>query len=494
MIRSIHNRIALWHVLMFTVMSLVSFFLIYQLLDRFLLLRTEQSLVERVKRNEWYGNNEKKLTLDGHIDYCMNIEGTQAVFYLVFNPDGAVFASPKTDEWKSFEVPQGLIQEISSSDSTGSDHVREIVPDMIIRKIEGCPDTTHVYLETVPFNQQNFRICYARLRDAKVLLCAQSLSQNEHFLAELRQTFWLVFGITIILGGIAGLFLANRSVSGLKKVTRIAGEIELGNFERRLDSSGEGIEIENLAEKFNAMLDKIQVLLVTLSNVSDDIAHDLRTPITRIRGTAEMVLCAETRTLQQDETAFCSIIEECDRLVVMIKTMLEITQTDSGVLELELEDCDLWDILRKGYQLFAPLAEDHQLKFTLEMEEESAPVFVRVNLSRIQRAIANLLDNAIKFTAPNGEIRLIGKTTADAVWVQVWDTGIGIPREEQEKVFNRFYRSDPSRTVEGNGLGLCLARSIVQAHKGELLLESNPGEGCCFTIRLPFSRSLNPAT
>jgi len=483
MIRSIRNRIALWHVVMFTAMSLISFFLIYQLLERFLLQRNDQLLIERVKRNEWYGKDELKATLDGHIDYWMSIEGTQTVLYLVFDTQGNVFACPSGEEWQQFRIDPRLIMAVRECIDGHLEAIREQFPQMVIVKIEDCPGITHVFFENARFLDQNFRVCYARLVDGKVLMCAQSLSLIEQFLQQLRETFWWLFGITVFLGGIAGLFLAEKSVSGLKKVTKIAGEIERGNFEHRLDPKGEGLEIENLAERFNAMLDKIQALLTTLSNVSDDIAHDLRTPITRIRGTAELALTAKYPDPQTFENALCSIVEECDRLVVMIRTMLEIAQTDAGILELQLETVDIWQVLRTGYELFLSLAEDKGIQLELKLPETVA--VANVHVGRMQRAVANLLDNAIKFTGSGGRVEIMGETTENQIIIRIQDTGIGIPVEEQERVFDRFYRRDPSRTIEGNGLGLCLAKAIVQAHRGTISLSSEVGKGSCFTITIP---------
>ena len=483
MLKSIRNRIALWHVFMFVAMSLISFLLMYQLLDRFLLQRIDQLQIERVKRNEWYGNKETQTTLEGHINYYMRIEGTQSVAYFVYDTEGMIFAAPEASEWSQFSVDPEVLKIISRSKYKPEETLWRLLPDAVSSEIQECPDTYYAVFETRVFQDQTYRYCFARLRDGKVHLSVHNLRQNEQFLSELRQTFWAVFGVMILLGGVAGLFLANKSVRGLKKVTRIAAEIETGNFEERLDSAGEGSEIEDLADRFNAMLDKIQFLLETLSNVSDDIAHDLRTPIARIRGTAEMTLTSEHAEKEQYESALCSIVEECDRLEVMIKTMLEIAQTDSGALELEFADIDLWELLRQGCELFRPAAEDRGL--TLELDIPNTSETIAANLNRMQRVVSNLLDNAIKFTATGGSIVISGEVGREMVTVHVKDSGIGIPPEEQEKIFDRFYRRDPSRTVEGNGLGLCLARSILRAHKGDLQVASVEAEGSCFSFSLP---------
>jgi signal transduction histidine kinase len=230
------------------------------------------------------------------------------------------------------------------------------------------------------------------------------------------------------------------------------------------------------------MLERIQGLVKELRDVTNNIAHDLRSPLTRIRGIAETTLTGEP-TLDAYREMAGMVIEESDRLVEMINIMLEIAMAESGVRDLPRDEVDMTELAKEACELFHVLAEDKQVWLGIEIPQEH--LIIQGDRSRLQRIIANLLDNAIKFTPRGGNVLLFVEGTLTHVIVSVADTGMGINSQDLPHIFERFYRADRSRSTPGNGLGLSLVQALVRCHSGEITVESNPGKGSKFTLSLP---------
>ncbi|HOJ44113.1 MAG TPA: HAMP domain-containing sensor histidine kinase, partial [Syntrophorhabdaceae bacterium] len=213
---------------------------------------------------------------------------------------------------------------------------------------------------------------------------------------------------------------------------------------------------------------------------NDNIAHDLKSPITRMRGVAEMTLGSQS--LKEYQQMVSTVIEECDRLLSMINTMLDISETEAGIISLRLEEIDLEMIIRDLLDLFDPLIEDKKLSVNLNI---SGATSIQADRQKIQRVLSNILDNGIKFTPRGGSITISICGEGDEVQIVLQDTGIGIPEDELPHIFDRFFRGERNRTTPGNGLGLSLARAFITAHKGRITVKSVPGVGSEFTITLP---------
>ncbi|MCG6534230.1 MAG: HAMP domain-containing histidine kinase [Syntrophales bacterium LBB04] len=252
-------------------------------------------------------------------------------------------------------------------------------------------------------------------------------------------------------------------------------------MEERVPVKTRGDEIDQLATTFNQMLDRIQNLLSELKEMTDNIAHDLKSPITRLRGAAEVTLTTG-KSLGEYQAMAASTVEECDRLLDMINTMLLISKTEAGVDKLILEEIDLPRLIRDACELFRPSAEDKAITLSCETLEGLRLIG---DIRMIQRMLSNLLDNSIKYTGPGGKVEVsLSSNGPRHLLICVKDTGIGISTAELPRIFERFYRGDQSRSQTGIGLGLSLARAIARAHGGDITVTSVLGEGSTFAIIL----------
>jgi heavy metal sensor kinase len=265
-------------------------------------------------------------------------------------------------------------------------------------------------------------------------------------------------------------------------VTRTAQQISEDDLNTRVPVRHRHNEIDRLAITFNQMLDRIQILVAGIRQMNDNIAHDLRSPITRIRGLAEVTLTSASGQDEYRQMA-ASTVEECDRLLDMINTMLTISRTEAGVSPVERIPVDLAAVVGEACELFQPLAEEKSVELKMRI---SGRAELAGDQRMMQRMVANLIDNAIKYTPAGGRILVeLASNSAKQFRLTVQDTGIGISAEDQPRVFERFFRSDQARTRGGAGLGLSLAQAIVRVHGGRIAVQSELHKGSTFTIELP---------
>jgi signal transduction histidine kinase len=276
--------------------------------------------------------------------------------------------------------------------------------------------------------------------------------------------------------------MARRALSGVEAITKTARLISRDALEERVPVKTHGDEIDQLATTFNSMLDRIETLITGMKEMSDNIAHDLKSPVTRIRGIAEITL-STGKSLPEYKSMAASIVEESDRLLGMINTMLAISKMEAGVGELKKAEIDLAMVTGEACELFYPLCEDKKVELTCHLPPH---LIFNGDVSKIQRMISNLIDNAIKYTPSGGKVTVsLEGNDRSGIKLRVEDTGVGIGEKDLPHIFERFYRCDQSRSEEGTGLGLSLARTIARAHGGDIGAESIPGQGSTFTVTFP---------
>ena len=286
--------------------------------------------------------------------------------------------------------------------------------------------------------------------------------------------------IVVVLGLAGGFFLTRRMLKRVDAMTATARTIMAGDFSGRLPVSGTGDELDRLAENLNSMLERIEALMRGLKEVSDNIAHDLRTPLTRLRNRAEEAL-ADAGNEAEYRAALERTIEESDGLIRTFNALLMIARAESGQARANMADFDAADAVRDIAELYEPLAEDKGLTLKVETRGEA---IVHGNRELLSQALANLLDNAIKYmppAAPDGATEPVivleaGAAADGRIVLAVCDRGPGIPAADRGRAVERFVRLEASRSAPGSGLGLSLAAAVARLHGGELRLEDNrPG-------------------
>jgi len=299
------------------------------------------------------------------------------------------------------------------------------------------------------------------------------------FLRHFEHYGLIILGSMLSLGTLAGWALARKAMAGVEAVTRIAD----GHFSDRVEVAGQGSEIDHLVRTFNRMAEHVQTVIGEMRQVNDHIAHDLRSPLTRIRGLAESAAIQAAPGSESAELAG-SIVEECDRLGQMINTMLEIAEAEAGVRRLALASLVPAALVAQALELYEGVAEERGIALASDLAPTPTLAGDR---RRLLRALANLIDNALKYTPAGGRVEVGLAHKGGLVEIAVRDSGPGIPVADLPHLFDRFYRGDRSRHLPGNGLGLSLARAVARAHGGEIRVESSPGSGSTFTLSLPIS-------
>ena len=324
------------------------------------------------------------------------------------------------------------------------------------------------------------RVGYARSESGQVAEFGQALDDVEDLLAAFRNGILIALPAILLLGGLVGWFVARRALRGVGEVTRTALEIAEGALDRRVPVGAHDDELDRLARAFNMMLDRIGTLITGMREVTDNLAHDLRTPLARVRASAERA-GAHGATAEEWSALAGTTIEECDRLLRILNSTLEIAEAQAGAAQLHIEEVDLADLVGEARELFTTLAEDAGI--LLEFDAPG-PRVVRADRGRVQRIVANMLDNALKYTPSGGRVTMTLRDEGRWVFVDVKDTGIGVSAADLPRIFERFYRGDGSRTGHGSGLGLSLARAFARAHGGDLTAVSTLGSGSVFTLHL----------
>lgn len=291
-------------------------------------------------------------------------------------------------------------------------------------------------------------------------------------------------GLTVVLGGVGGLLTSRWMLKRIDVINKTSREIMAGDLTRRIPSRGAGDEFDRLAGNLNAMLDQITKLMDGVKQVSNNIAHDLRGPLNRIRAGLELSL-AKSRTPEEYRAVLEATVSEIDNLLMTFNALLTIAQAESGARRQDFTDIDLTSLAADVAELYDPLAEEKGLTLTVSL----APgVTVPGNRHLLSQALANLLDNAVKYTPAGGTIALSLAAPATGPELAVADTGPGVPAEHRELVLERFARLESSRNTPGSGLGLSLVAAVAGLHRAALRLEDN-APGLRVTLAFPRAKA-----
>jgi len=349
----------------------------------------------------------------------------------------------------------------------------------------------------VRLDEQSTRARYAALVRVVALpngfrvLVGRDVSESEELAAVVRRALILTVALMVGLGLVSWLFVSRRVLKRIDAVAETSRRIIGGDLSGRLEITGTGDEFDRLAESLNTMLARIERLMAGMKQVSDNIAHDLKTPLTRMRSRVERAL-AQARSEAEYREALQATIEEADQLIRTFNALLMIARVEAGSSDAEFRPFDVAAVARDVFELYEPLAEEAGV--TLELRA-AARVTVRANRELIGQALANLVDNAIKYAGDGTDAPRVVLAVAeegDHAILSVADNGPGIADEDKLRATERFVRLEESRSKPGAGLGLSLVSAVAQLHGGELLLRDN-GPGLVATLRVPSAASLYAA-
>ena len=383
-----------------------------------------------------------------------------------------------------FQVSDGADAILFRSDQFGA--VRLPVPDRPSRSDR--PIVASLSLDRLGRWRVASRRIVGPSETALVIQAAISLRPNDTALRELA-TVLLLAGPLALSGALGGgYWLARQTLAPVDRMVATASEISASRLDRRLDAPNARDELGRLAATFNEMFARLQRSFEETRRFTADAAHELRTPLAVMRTEAEVALRAP-RSPERDGRVLEDLLEEIDRLTRLVSQLLFLCREDSGVGEGEFRPVRVDELIRDVAEHMQVAAREKDVE--LRAVPASSACLIRGAPDRLRQLLFNLLDNAIKFTAPGGIVSLEGESLDGKVRVVVADTGIGIPAEHLPRVFERFYRVDPARgrDTEGTGLGLAICRSIVEAHQGQIQIESVPRRGTRVIFDLPAAQS-----
>ncbi len=315
------------------------------------------------------------------------------------------------------------------------------------------------------------------------LLVGRDIEDQLRLQALIVQAIGWGVALTLLLGLAGGYLMSRQLLRRVDAINRTTRGIMDGDLSRRIELAGSRDEFDQLAANLNAMLERIERLLEGMRQVTDNVAHDLRTPLNRIRSRIEVALLSD-HDPENARELLQATLRDAEELIGTFNALLDIAKAEAGAPETGMAPVDLAAVTRDVVELYQPLAEDKGL--SLAVEAERGPLLVRANRHLIAQAIANLVDNAVKYTPPGGSVRVEARRGREGPTLLVADTGPGIPEEQRERVLERFVRLDRNRSTPGNGLGLSLVRAVARLHGAALRLEDNtPG----LRVTLTFARA-----
>jgi signal transduction histidine kinase len=321
----------------------------------------------------------------------------------------------------------------------------------------------------------------APLSEGRWLQVAISDEQTQEVVGHLRTGLVAVWIGAVTLGLLGGFFLTRRALRPVQRLTTTArGVIDSGNFALRVVERGTGDELDELSHLFNGVLSRNEALVRGMREALDNVAHDLRTPLTRLRTGAEVAL-RDAADPQGIREALADTLEESDCVLAMLKTLMDISEAENGVMKLDRSNIDLSELARVVLDVYQDVAEEKGIRILTHLANG---VNVKVDAIRLRQAVANLIDNAIKYTPAGGQVEVSTARADSGVSLAVKDTGMGISAEDLPRIWQRLYRADQSRSERGLGLGLSLVKAIVETHGGLVEVHSQLGAGSTFIIRL----------
>lgn len=347
----------------------------------------------------------------------------------------------------------------------------------------------------LPDHKRYLQMKSTRLPDGRVLQVAESTSREQVQQSVLFRTALVFFLLASLFSLGSGLWMIIMTLKPIKQITAEMSRIlEFGTTDANSLSIGSPIsELNALGSFFVQMNQKNAKLIRAMKDTLDNVAHDFRTPLTRIRSAAEFALNAREPAASREALLRIleGIVDDCDAARIQLQNLLDIRALESGFITLDTQRFDLKNTVSEIADLYTVMAEDKDIELRTELPE--CDVLIDGDPAQLSQAFANLIDNAVKYTPRGGHIRVTLETTPSQILFTVADSGIGIPEDEHALIWQRLYRSRSARAEKGLGLGMSIVKTIIDAHGGTIALTSTPGHGTTFVVALP-PHTTAPAT
>ena len=371
---------------------------------------------------------------------------------------------------------------IASTDTTAFEYITQEgqIPAEFYETIqEGEEKLLTLYNEP---QHEHIRVLIKKFDDGTVLEIGETTRIERLVLAKTRNIFLISSLCILLVGSVVFWNIIIRTMRGVTQITKTVSNIGRNDLVSRVPSVNRGAEIDDLAEAFNRMLERIAVLIGEMQDITNNVAHYLRTPIARIRGTAETVYFNEDDTIPSKDS-IGTIIQECDRFTMIIQVMLEIASIESATSGNSEGPVDVHVILEEIFDLFLPLAESNDILLKYEYSEKKLNIYG--NSTILSGAVANLVDNAVKYTPANGTVIIRSRMAGGMAEISVSDTGVGISSEDRPHVFEKFYRGGDVGDTVGNGLGLSYVQAVARRYRGMVRIDNTGMSGTTFTLVFP---------
>jgi len=446
-------RLALRYALLYALLTGLALGFLYWTTSRYIDAQMVASLEQEMHHLQRTAHEEGIVALQRVIQVRSQGPKENRRYYLLLSPSGERLAGDLKD-WPPTLKADGEVRNIW------------IEHDLIPGKVEDYDGYWPMIAVSLPHGER--------------LLIAQSVRHAEDLQEYSLTAMALILAISVILALAMGVFLGRSVLQRIDTINATARAIKRGSLTHRVPLTGREDEFDELAQHLNAMLDRIEALMAGMRQVTDNVAHDLRRPLSRLRNRLEVTLL-EPRSETEYEEAMRQAIADADELLRTFNALLEIAQTEAGARRSDWVEMDVSALAASLGELYQDQAEEQGLHFALEIEPD---VHIEGNRHLIGQALSNLLENALKYTPAGGHIALRVDRCQGRPRLQVCDDGPGIPPEYREKVLERFVRLDSARSTRGNGLGLSLVKAVAELHKAQLILEDN-GPGLRVSLVFP---------
>jgi len=447
-------RLAITYTLTIAFLSIISFLILYNRIYSVTMNRMDDELLEEIEEYVAIKTENGLAGVKEKFGREAESEDPNEEFYRLLDFSGKTLAATDMSSWGSIDKNDAITR--LQSDEIG-----------------------YVF-QTIAISGRDYkaRMVSAAVGPDIILQIGETFEETEEYLDIFRNLFSILIITLIIVSTITGWYLARRALIGMEEVTQTAAEISKGSYDRRVQVKSQFNEIEKLSATFNKMLDRIQTLLRSMKEINDNIAHDLRSPLARIRGIAEMTLLTE-KTIEDYKDMAVGTMEECDSLIDMINTMLDITEAEAGVNGAKAEKFELTLLILEACELFQPLADEKKIDLKVNLP---STLSFQGERKKMQRIVTNILENAIKYTPERGTVSVSAAAKSGEIQIDFEDTGPGISESDLQHIFERFYRCDRSRSQGGVGLGLSLAKAFTESMNGAISVISAVDQGSKFTV------------